>query len=110
MSYSIGADFTCSITIEVCDSAFRESCSATIGFAICSVVCSVVGYSDCSNLVGVGVIGVWTDDEEILLKIFFWRPRRSCSSLESSSSIITAGEEVRTTDCAVTNGIQNGQI
>ena len=91
MSCSAEEDFTHSTRVEVCCSAFRESCSAATSFAICFVVCSAAG---CSGLVGVGVAGVWTDDEEILLKIFVWRPQRSCSSSESSSSIITAREEV----------------
>ena len=48
-------DFTCSITIKVCGSAFRESCYATTGLIVCFVVCSAAG---CSGMGGVGVIGV----------------------------------------------------
>ena len=78
----------------MCGFVFRESCSAAIGLAICFEVYSVGGCSDYSGLVGVGVTGVWTNNEEILLMIFVWRPQRPCSSSESSMSIITAGEEV----------------
>ena len=83
--------------------ALWSSCFAATSFAIfsvvCSMVCSAASCSDCSGLVGVGVTGIWID-EEILLKIFFWRPRRPYSSSESLSSIIAAEEEVKMVDCA----------
>ena len=89
MSCSTEVDFTCSGRVEVHRSAFRESFSAAIGSATCSVICTAVGCFDYSGLVGVEVTGTWTD-EEILLKIFVQRPRRPCSSLESSSSTIVS--------------------
>ena len=70
MSSSAEEDFTCSAAVEVCGSAFRKSYFATIGLAVCSVVCFVIGCSGCSSLGGVGVIGVRIDDEEILPKCF----------------------------------------
>ena len=97
VSCSVEENFICSTTVEVCGSAFRESCSTTIGLTVCSV-------AGCSGLGGVGVTGVWTNDAEILLKIFVWMPQRPCSSLESSSSIITLREEVGMTDCIGTAG------
>ena len=90
MSCFAVVDFACSGRVEACGSTLRESCSAATGFATCSVICSAAG---CSSLAGVEAIGVWTD-EEILLKIFIQRPRRLCSSSESSSSTIVAGEGV----------------
>ena len=100
VSCSTEIDFTRSGRVKVCGSAFRESCSAVIGFAICFVICYTAGYSDCSGMAGVEVTGVWTD-EEILLKIFVRRPRRPCSSSESSSSIIVAREGVEMAGYAV---------
>ena len=49
MSCSTEVDFTRSGIVEVCDFAFRESCSTAIGFAICSVA----GCSDCFGMAGV---------------------------------------------------------
>ena len=46
MSCSVDVDFTRSGRVEVCGSALRESCSTAAGFAICSLVCPVAGYSD----------------------------------------------------------------
>ena len=103
MSCSTKIDFTSSGRVEVCGSAFRESCSTSIDFAICSVICSAAGCSDCFGLAGVEVTGVWTN-EEILLKIFVQRPRRPCSSSKSSSSIILAREGVEMANCT---GIPN---
>ena len=85
MTYSAKGDFTCSVAVVV-------SCSAIIGFVICSVVCSAIGCSDCSALGGVRIIVVWIDNEESLLKMLVWRLQRLCSSSKSSSSIITGGE------------------
>ena len=103
MSCSAEVDFTRFGRVKVCDSVFKESCSTATGFVIFSTICSVASYSDCSSLVGVGVTGVWTD-EEILLTMFVWRPRRPCSSSKSSSSIIVVGEEVKMANYARMTG------
>ena len=70
VSCSAEEDFICYAAVEMCGSTFRESCSVATRFAICSAI----GYSDCSSLGGVGITVVWIEDEEILLKIFVWRP------------------------------------
>ena len=73
VSCSVEKDFICSTAVEVCGSAFRKSCSGTTGL----VVCSATGCSDCSSLGGIGITRVWIEDEEILLKIFVWRPSKT---------------------------------
>ena len=99
VSCSTEVDFACSGRVEVCGSALRESCSAATGSATCSVICFATSCFDCSGLAGVEVIGTWTD-EEILSKIFVWRPQRPCSLSECSSFTIVAREGVKMTGCA----------
>ena len=64
------------------------SCSAIVGCVVCSVLCSIgcsslavcfVVYSTvtcfgCSGLHDIGMVVVWADEEENLLKIFVLRP------------------------------------
>ena len=59
------------------------------GLPISSVVCSTIGCSGYTGLGDVGIVVVWADEEESLLKIFVLRPRRSYSSSESPMSIIS---------------------
>ena len=70
VSCSAKVDFACSGRVEVCDFALRESCFAATSFTTCSMICSAVGYSDCSGLARVEVTRAWTD-EDILLKYLY---------------------------------------
>ena len=100
-------DFTCSAATEVPYFAIigLTICSAVCsmigcsGLAVSSIICFTMGCSGCTGLGDVGIVLVWPDEEESLLKMFVLRPRRSCSSLESSMSIITVGEEAGTISC-----------
>ena len=81
-------DFTCYISAEgswsiiidsvICSAIGRSDCSSTVCSAVvcsgcslivCFVACSIVGYSSFSALEKAGVIVVWIDGEEILLKM-----------------------------------------
>ena len=92
MACSAEGDSTYSAVVGV-------SCSAIIGLAVCSIVCSTIDCLDYYALGGVRVIMAWIDDEESLLKMLVWRPQRLFSSSESSSSIITGGEGAGMADC-----------
>ena len=80
------------------------SCSAITGLAICSIVYSTMGCFGCTGLGDVGIVVVWADEEESLLKMFVLRPQRSCSSSESSMSIIIVREKDGTVGCISLNG------
>ena len=49
----------------------------------------LLGATSCLGLGDIGMVMVWADEEESLLKVFILRPQISCSSSESSMFIIS---------------------
>ena len=75
MVYSTGEGSTCSATTGMpCSTIVGFAVYSTIGcsdLAVCFVVFSIVGCFGCSGLGDIGMVMVWADKEENLLKYSF---------------------------------------
>ena len=89
--FSATAGMSCSAIVgcPVCSIVYSISCS---GLVVYFLVCSTVGWFGCLGLGDNGVVVIWANKEENLLKILVLRVWRSYSSLESM--FIISGMEV----------------